>query len=204
MNRQELERIIREGRETLGVEFKRSMNWQDDATKAKVVKAALAMANKRDGGIIIFGLTPPANNTGPHTFDGMSAADYQSFNQDEVMAKVNAHASPSIDLTVHHDSGIDEKQCVVIEVREFADYPVICSKEVVVQQKTVLYKGRVYCRSRRMTESTEVRTVEDMREIIELGVDKGLQRYLRQRALADQVGGTVDDDEKFRRQRGGL
>ena len=43
MDRQELERIIREGRETLGVEFKRSMNWDDDATKAKVVKAALAM-----------------------------------------------------------------------------------------------------------------------------------------------------------------
>lgn len=204
MNRQELERIIREGRETLGVEFKRSMNWQDDATKAKVVKAALAMANKRDGGIIVFGLTPPANNTGPHTFDGMTAADYQSFNQDEVMAKVNAHASPSLDLTVHHESGIDGKQCVVIEVREFADYPVMCSKELVVHQKTVLYKGRVYCRSRRMIESTEVQTVEDMREIIELGVDKGLQRYLRQRALEAKVGRTVDDDEKFRRQRGDL
>lgn len=204
MNRQELERIIREGRETLGVEFKRSMNWQDDATKAKVVKAALAMANKRDGGVIIFGLTPPAKNAGPHAFSGMTETDYKSFNQDEVMARVNAHASPSIDLTVHHELGIDEKQCVVIEVREFADYPVICSKDLVVQQKTVLYKGRVYCRSRRMSESTEVQTVEDMREIVELGVDKGLKRYLRQRAVEGQVGRTVDDDEKFRRQRGDL
>ena len=204
MDRQELERIIRDGRETLGVEFKRSMNWQDDATKAKVVKAALAMANKRDGGIIIFGLTPPDDNTGPHKFDGMTPADYQSFNQDDVMAKVNAHASPSIDLTVHHESGIDGKQCVVIEVREFADYPVICSRELVVERKTVLSKGRVYCRSRRMIESTEVVSVEDMREIIELGVDKGLRRYLKQRALEDQVGRTVDDDEKFRRQRGDL
>ena len=78
------------------------------------------------GGIIIFGLTPPDDNTGPHKFDGMTPADYQSFNQDDVMAKVNAHASPSIDLTVHHESGIDGKQCVVIEVRKFADYPVIC------------------------------------------------------------------------------
>ena len=68
MNRQELERIIREGRETLGVEFKRSMNWQDDATKAKVVKAALAMANKRDGGIVALESTrstPPLSLRAP-------------------------------------------------------------------------------------------------------------------------------------------
>jgi len=179
------------------------MSWQDDNAKAKVVKAALAMANKRDGGIIIFGLTPPVK-AGPHTFDGMSDVDYASFNQDDVMARVNAHASPSIDLTVHHESDIGGKQCVVIEVREFADQPVICSKELVVEKKTVLFRGRVYCRSRRMIESTEVISVEDMREIIELGVDKGLTRYLRRRGIADQVGGIVDNDEKFRRQRGDL
>jgi len=177
------------------------MNWEDDSTKAKVVKAALAMVNKRDGGIIILGLTPP-DNAGPHTFDGMSAADYESFNQDDVMAKVNAHASPSIDLTVHHEAGIDGKQCVVIEVREFADYPVICSKELVVEKKTVLFRGRVYCRSRRMIESTEVISVEDMREIIEMAGDKALKRYLRQRAIEGQVEKTLDDEARFRQQRG--
>jgi len=199
----ELEQIIRSGREGLGVEFKQSMNWTDDATKAKVVKAALAITNKRDGGLLVFGLTPPAN-AGPHAFTGMSAADYQSFNQDDVMAKVNAHAAPSIDLTVHHVPNIDDKQCVAIEIREFVDYPVLCSNDVVVRGNVIVAKGRVYCRSRRMIESTEVRSVEDMRDIIEIAVEKGLNRYFRQRAIEDHVAKAMDDAEKFRRQRGDL
>jgi predicted HTH transcriptional regulator len=202
MDLRELEQIVRDGREGFGVEFKQSMNWADDAAKAKVVKAALAMVNKRDGGILIFGLTAPAN-AGLHTFDGMPRADYESFNQDDVMAKVNAHASPSIDLTVHHVT-IDGKQCVAIEIREFAEYPVMCSNDLVVTGRVFVSKGRVYCRSRRMPESTEVRSAEDMRDIIEIAIDKGLNRYLRRRAIEDQVGRTVDDAEKFRRQRGDL
>jgi len=180
------------------------MNWQDDATKAKVVKAALAIANKSDGGILIFGLTAPAAKADPHTFDGMSATDYQSFNQDDVMAKVNAHASPSIDLTVRHIPDIDGKQCVAIEIREFVDYPVMCSNDLVVTGKARVSKGRIYCRSRRTIESTEIQTAEDLRDIVEMACEKGLKRYFKQRALDDQVGRTGDDDEKFRRQRGDL
>jgi len=72
------------------------------------------------------------------------------------MSKVNAHASPSIDLTVHHVV-VDEKECVAIEIREFADYPVICSNDLVVGGTVVVVKGRMYCRSRRTIETTEVR-----------------------------------------------
>jgi len=198
----ELEQLLREGRETLSLEFKQSMNWGAEATKAKVVKAALAIANKRDGGLLVFGLTPPVN-AGPHTLDGMTQADHDSFNQDNVMAKVNAHASPSVDLTVHHRV-VDGKLCVVIEIREFQDYPVICSNDLVVAGNVIAVKGRMYCRSRRTIETTEVRTVEDLRDIIEIAVDKGLNRYFRQRTIEEQVGKTVDDAEKFRREHGGF
>ncbi|HYT05592.1 MAG TPA: ATP-binding protein [Gemmatimonadales bacterium] len=202
MDIRELEQLLREGRESLGVEFKRSMTWADDATKAKVVKAALAIANKRDGGLLVFGMTSPVN-AGPHTLDGMTRPDYESFNQDDVMSKVNAHASPSIDLTVHHVV-VDGKECVAIEIREFADYPVICSNDLVVGGTVVVVKGRMYCRSRRTIETTEVRTVEDLRDILEIAVDKGLNRYFRQRAIEDRVGKVVDDAERFRQQLEGL
>src|SRR2546425_1866504 len=98
MDVRELEELIREGQEGLGVEFKQGMSWAADATKAKVVKGALAMANKRDGGVIVLGLTPPKAG-GRHTLEGMAAADYGSFNRADVMGKVNAHATPSIELT---------------------------------------------------------------------------------------------------------
>src|SRR6266568_1794904 len=122
MDIRELEQLLREGRESLGVEFKRSMTWADDAT----------------------------------------------------------------------------------EIREFADYPVICSNDLVVGGTVVVVNGRMYCRSRRTIETTEVRTVEDLRDILEIAVDKGLNRYFRQRAIEDRVGKVVDDAERFRQQLEGL
>ncbi|HEX9215905.1 MAG TPA: RNA-binding domain-containing protein [Gemmatimonadales bacterium] len=202
MDVSELEQLLREGHESLGVEFKQSMNWADDATKAKVVKAALAIANKRDGGLIVFGLKPPAK-AGSHTLEGMTKPDHDSFNQDNVMGKVNAHASPSIDLTVRH-LVMDGKLFVAIEIREFSDYPVICSNDVVAGGAVVAFKGRMYCRSRRTIETTEVRSVEDLRDILEIAVEKGLNRYFKQRAIEEGVGKAADDAEQFRQQLGGL
>src|SRR6266704_3595595 len=179
MDVSELEQLLREGHESLGVEFKQSMIWADDATKAKVVKA------------------------GSHTLEGMTKPDHDSFNQDNVMGKVNAHASPSIDLTVRH-LVMDGKLFVAIEIREFSDYPVICSNDVVAGGAVVAFKGRMYCRSRRTIETTEVRSVEDLRDILEIAVEKGLNRYFKQRAIEEGVGKAADDAEQFRQQLGGL
>jgi len=120
----------------------------------------------------------------------MTQADYDSFNQDSVSETVNTHATPHIDLTVNHID-MDEKLFVVIVVRQFTDYPVICAKDVVGEKNKVeAIRGRVYCRSRRMPETTEIQTPEDMREVIDLGFYKHLERYLRQRDIENRVSGT--------------
>lgn len=197
----ELERIIRDSREGLGVEFKRSMSFGDSATQGKVVKAALAFANKRDGGILAFGLERHAPNP-LHKITGMLEDDYNSFEQDSVSALVNTHATPHIDLSVEHRL-LDEKRIVVIVVREFVDYPTICAKDFVCNGRPVVIRGRLYCRSRRMPESTDVQSPEDMRDIIELATAKGLERYHRLRSIERRIEGPKADDQ-FRDQLKGL
>jgi predicted HTH transcriptional regulator len=196
-----LESLLRERREGRGVEFKRAANWATTAVQAKVVRAALAMANKQDGGIIAFGLESRPGQP-LHELAGMSRADYDSFTQDAVSSVVNTYASPHIDLTVEHLT-FDEKEFVVVVVREFADYPVVCVKDFIVNDRPVIIRGKLYCRSRRMPESTEVQSPDDMRDIIELATTKGLERYFRHREI-ERGAVTPDSDDLFKRQLGDL
>lgn len=145
----ELQGILREGRESRAVEFKESMSWTDAATQGKVVKWALAAANLADGGVLAFGLVPNAANT-RHDAVGMSLGDYESFTQDDVQSTINAHATPHIDLSVIHLPTVDGRDYfVAVIVRQFADYPVICAADFVVSRppperpQTVVIKGRM-------------------------------------------------------------
>src|SRR6266540_6959639 len=97
----ELERILRTGREGRAAEFKQTLSWAENATKAKVVKWALGTANLADGGVLAFGLQRVDPNP-LYELSGMSQADHDSFNQDSVSTTVNAHATPHIDLSVIH------------------------------------------------------------------------------------------------------
>ena len=177
----ELDRLIFAGREGLTIEFKSGMSWTEASTKAKVVKAALAMANNRDGGVIVFGVEP-AEDQPTHLIVGMTEEHWRSFSQDDVTPKVNAHANPHIDLTVEHRT-IAGKRLVAIVVRPFADYPVICSTDLVENGRPVVVGGKIYCRSRRMPESSEVRSLDDLRDIVDLATAKGLERYFRLRTI---------------------
>lgn len=180
----QLEELLRTRREGLALELKRTMSWDDPATKGKVIRAALAMANLRDGGVLAFGLeqTPP----GPlHELIGMAQADHDSFTQDGVTGTVNTHATPHVDLTVEH-LRIDDRLFVAIVVRQFADYPVICARDFVIDGKPIVIRGRIYCRSRRTPESTEVQTADDMRDIIDLATARGLERYYKLREIERQ------------------
>ena len=183
----ELERLILGGREGLSIEFKAGMGWSQPATKGKVVKASLAMANNRDGGVLAFGIELPSGQT-THQVVGMTEDDWGSFSQDAVAAKVNAHATPHIDLSVEHRI-IDGKRLVAIVVRQFVDFPIICSTDLSDAGRLVVTRGKMYCRSRRMAESTEIQSPDDLRDIIELATAKALERYFRLRTVEHGASG---------------
>jgi len=180
-----LDAVIQEGRETRSVEFKRSMNWENEPTKAKVVKACLALANLRDGGVIVFGLTRDPESR-RYVVTGMPEDDFRSFDQDGVSSVVNSYASPSIALDVFHHR-VDDHQVVAIAVQSFDNVPIICGKALVRDGRTIISKGRLLCRSKRMPESTEVQEPDDLREILDLATQKALKRYATLRSLEQEA-----------------
>ncbi len=193
----ELERILKTGREGRAAEFKQTLSWAENATRAKVVKWALGTANLADGGVLAFGLQRVDPNP-LYELSGMSQADYESFNQDSISTTVNTYATPHVDLSVIH-LPLDDKLFVAIIVRQFLDHPVICARDFVIENRAVVTKGRVYCRSRRTPETTEVQSPEDMRDIIELATSRGLERYFRLREIERRAEGPPAR-EQFERQ----
>ena len=116
--------LINSGREERNLEYKRTMNWSDASTKAKVVKSSIAMANLREGGTIVFGIERQVDDS--YSAVGMKPDDYDSFRQDDVSVGVNNYADPFVELTVQKLE-LNGNRFVVIQVREFFDLPIMVS-----------------------------------------------------------------------------
>lgn len=195
----ELEDLIRNAiGERKNIEFKGSVSWNDQATRIKLTKSILAMSNIRDGGMIIIG----ANQNG-HTFDpaGIQEDHWKSFNYDNLAAQVAPYADPYARFSLEHVKH-EGKHFVIISVQEFDLVPVVCKKDVTLDKdtKTHLKRGKIYTRTWRMPESAEISSLEDMREIIDLGVDKGVSRFVEKASKNKLLTIMSSDNERFDKQ----
>lgn len=173
------------------------MSWAEIATKVKVAKSAMAMANISDGGYIVIGVKKNGEIYEP---EGMQEDHANSFKQDDVMEWVNKYADPYVELIVTFAKR-DGKSFVVIQIQEFDEFPVVCKDNC-----EELKRGDVFTRSRRKYETARVGSQNEMREILTLAVDKEIRR-LRRRGLmtsAEVVSPTEADKQAFDRQRGEL
>lgn len=165
--------LISNGREERHVEFKQTMNWSDAATKSKVVKTSIAMANLRDGGFIVFGIERQSDDS--YVPVGMKPEDYDSFKQDDISMEVNNYADPFVELTVQKLER-DRKLFAVIQIREFLELPVLCKRDGVER----LRSGAIYVRPRRKFETAELPSQADLREILDLAVEKKIRNFFSQ------------------------
>ena len=75
----------------------------------------------------------------------------------------------------------EQKTIAVIDVREFEEYPVICTRDVRSPQhgaEPLLRDGAVYVRNQ-VPASVEISDHSLMRELLELAIDKGVRRFVR-------------------------
>jgi hypothetical protein len=148
------------------------MPWNNPNTKAKITKAILAMSNLRDGGYLILGFDQDNNTFKP---TGMNEADISTFNYDNVKSYVSEFADPYVEF--YMEVVVDEKngkKFLAFSINEFDQIPVICKRD----GSEHLEKGAMYTRSRRMPESVKVPTNAEMREIIDMAVEKGIRKYI--------------------------
>lgn len=221
METEELAELLARGHETQRVELKGPGRSDDKGFLAKVVRAMLGLTNLRDGGSIVIGVDDRGDPI------GLTDVDEVTWNHDDVTARVAEYADPSVVFTIEHHRFQGER-VVVIVVEEFTDIPVLCKKEYSGE----LIRGACYVRSRRQPQTVPVPTQEDMRDLLDLAVEKRLRRYLAtaqragavvvrapedtpaEPALAEGTAGTGDtgagtmddeaDDEAYRRQLGDL
>ena len=172
MTDQELAQILELDHETSGVEFKGPGPRTNRQLFARVVRAVLGMANRRDGGKVIIGVE---DNGGVLTPVGLNEDDLNTWRYDDIAAGIAAYAdrSVSFEREVKEYNG---NQYVVLEVYEFADIPVLCKMDY----QRVLRSGACYVRSRRKPETSEIPTQEDMRDLLELATEKKLRERLAQ------------------------
>ncbi len=197
----EIEDLIEYPSEERYLEFKGPVSWNGDI-KVKITKSIMAMANLKDGGWIVVGKEEQPDRT--FKLVGMSQQEFDSFDPDCVKAFVYGYAEPPVNFVVIKKE-VNGKKFVLIKVAEFTELPVICKKSC----GEIIHSGKIYVRSKGKPESIPVPSDAEMREIIEIAVDKGITGFVERlqrtgiwapKAQVEQIG----DEEKFNRQLEGL
>ncbi|MBA7479395.1 hypothetical protein ES707_14829 [subsurface metagenome] len=174
-NGTDLQLYILHGKEERYLEYKRSMIWtRNNTTKVKIAKAMMAMANLRNGGVIVVGMQE--TNRGIWVPELMTPQQVSSFTQDDVAHWVNDYATPAVQFSIRAFA-LNSNEFIVIQVQEFDTSPVICRKQKISGGEN-LEAGVIYYRSNRKIESAPISSNEDLRELIGLAVDKGISRHV--------------------------
>lgn len=203
-NETDLQFYILHGREERYLEYKRSMIWTgNDTTKVKIAKAMMAMANLRNGGVIVVGMQETTR--GVWVPEVMTPLQISSFTQDDVAQWVNDYATPAAQFSIGPFT-LNGNQFVIIQVQEFDASPVICRKQKIAGGET-LDAGAIYYRSNKKIESAPISSEEDSRELIGLAVDKGISRHvsrLQRLGLIPTETPNQRDRQQYETERAGL
>jgi hypothetical protein len=183
MNRQELLDIVALG-ERAGVEFKNARG-REDRNFWEVAKAVLAMANRRDGGLVIVGVVDH------RTIDGLTDAQATSWGPevDQVRTKLDPYADPFVFVDVEivnaTAEGAAAQRCAVITVHQFDRVPVLLAKDVTVDGRVVLNRGACLVRGRQTPATSQVANYADFRELLDIATANGVKEFV---TLARQAG----------------
>ncbi len=195
MTDEEFEEILALGHENSNVEFKGPGLLKDKHFCARVVKAILGMANRRDGGRVVIGVS---DTSGILDCIGLSEAEFASWRFDDVSAVIATYADPYVrfDLFTHQ---VNNKKFVVLQVYEFDDIPVLCKKKYEYKKQDgtyeqVLREGALYVRTRRKPETTEIPSQTEMRDLLEIATEKGVKKANAAGLNLSEVAQTRDQD----------
>ena len=203
MTEQDFRVHLARGHETNGIEFKGPGSSTDKAFLAKIVRAALAMANRRDGGTIIIGVED--TNLSPIGLDDDQLA---TWSYDDVSSRINEYASPNIRFTLKTPE-FNGRRFAILQVEQFDDIPVLCVKDYAgphTKGAPTLRRGACYVRARHKPETSEIPSAEEMRELLDLAIDLGVRKFLTRAQKAglfsplSERHTSLTDEELFERQ----
>ena len=198
MSEKEIADLIRYPNEERYLEFKGPVSWNSDI-RAKITKSIIALANLKDGGWIVIGKEEQSDRS--FRLIGLTQQQCDSFDSDHIHAFVYEQAEPPVNFQIFKRE-FENKNFVIIRVKEFDEIPVICKKG----HGEIIHAGKIYVRSKGKPESIAIPSDAEMRELIENAIDKGVSSFVQRLnrtgiwAPREQSPQT-NDDEKFKKQR---
>ncbi len=184
MTDQEFEKIINElvhySSERTDVEVKGPGKRDDKCFFARVSRAMMGMANRRDGGLVVIGIEDKNKKLTPI---GLNEKDIATWNKDDVADRLNNYADPPVEFTVEVRI-YGGKKYIVIDVKEFDDIPILCKKDYTSGKETILRNGACYVRSRHKAETAVIPSHAEMRDLLDLAAEKRLRKFVAQTRAA--------------------
>lgn len=124
---------------------------------------------------------------------GMEYEHYEKLNYDHIVVEVNKFADPPISFQLHPIEQ-DGKYFVLIRVPEFDEVPIVCKKS----GEQGLKEGAIFSRSKTKPESAIIRSQSEMRELIDIAINKGIKQfYIRVRDSGLQLADSDASKEKY-------
>lgn len=163
--------LINVGKETRNTEFKKTYDWSDPNQRAKIVRCILSMSNTKDGGHLILGVDDDEILL-ENKLCGMELEHFQKLNYDHIIVHVNKFADPPIAFQMHPvvENGL---HFMVFEIPEFDEIPIVCKRS----GEEGLKEGAVFSRSKSKPESAIIRSQSEMRELIDIAINKGIHSF---------------------------
>ncbi len=209
----DLKQFIRLGEERVNVEYKGRLTWGQGVTNLTILRAMMAMANSRDGGVIIIGVEDGS-------FDpvGLMQAEFESYEYDRIGRYINTRTQPAIDFDlkkgkITEEDG-SERLFIVIQVQEADDFPVVSTSQELKNRSAgafgdnvVIRNGVVYIRSKSPVESREIHGHREWKDFVKLLLDRNQRKLIEMIpwSAVESLNMTEETDiEKFNQQLGGL
>lgn len=175
--------IANVGHETRSIEFKGPGSSTDKYYFAKIVRAALSMANLRDGGYVVLGID---DSNGALTVTGLGSDQVVEWtNFDDLSSRLAIYADPPLSFEVRTADLTTGVQVVVIQLHSFTDLPHLCAKAYNDGKEEILRKGALYVRNRSKPETSEVASHVEMREVLSIATQNALREFV---ATAQNAG----------------
>ncbi len=181
-----LQQSLALGHETRSFEVKGPVGIKDRGFCAKVARAAMAMGNLRDGGLVCIGIDEPQMAA---MLPGLSGSQLQEWSDfDNVSDALARFSDPPVAFELHSFALACGVSVVVLDVAEFESVPHVCKRDY----PGVLQDGMTYVRPRGKPEPVPVPTHGDMRELLDLAIIKGVREFARRAGSAGIALPAVD------------
>lgn len=175
--RERVQYALDQRREAPDVDFKESAPW--NALKWQIIRTALGMGNLRDGGVIVIGVSERGNEW---ELTGISPEHRDTYDADTISDQIAPYVSPGVEPVIVRVTYTDPRQqhkveVLTIEVKEFAEIPLVCKKTG--PDRTGLTVGAVYVRPHQgRPRTTRVTDAAQMRELLDLAGEKAAWRII--------------------------